>query len=137
MPPGAVILYGCLMGYGGQVIASRSVGRSFGEDGDRLSNALEGILTFVDEAYPASSREPFEALDHGPVRILMERGRFSMLILVIQGREDSGLREGMREILERFEERNEAPLGQGDYGPQLRQDGHDSLTTASHLTNVF
>lgn len=133
----AAILYGCLMGYGGQVIASRSVGTPLVEDGDRLSHALEGILAFIERAYPSSERQPFEALDHGPVRVLVERGRFCMLILVVDSHEDASLRQGMREILASFEERNEASLREGTYDRRLTKDGRESLTTVSNLVKVF
>lgn len=119
------------------MIASRSLGSSLVEDGDRLSYALEGILEFVEQAYPSARWEPFEALDHGPVRVLVEKGRFCMLVLVIEGKDDEALREGMHEILEQFEERNKTELAQGALGRRLRRDGRDSLSTASNLMKVF
>lgn len=137
MPKWTTILYGCLTAYGGEVIASHSIGSSLEADGDRLPYTLEAILKFVDRAYPSTHWEPFEALDHGPVRILIEKGRFTMLILVIEGQEDTALREGMREILQRFEDRNEAGLGRGTLDRRLREDGQNSLATASNLIKVF
>lgn len=137
MLPGAAILYGCLMGYGGQLIASRSLGNRLEGDGDRLSTALQAILNFVEQAYPSAGQTPFEALDHGPVRVLVEKGQFCMLILVIEGREDEALRGGMQEILERFEERNEPALARGALGGHVRQDGRESLSIASNLMKVF
>ena len=137
MPQGAAILYGCLMGYGGQVIASHDLGSPLVENGDRLSGAVESIVDFVERTYPSSRREPFEALDHGPVRVLVDRGSFCMLILIIEGHEDEALREGMRQILEGFEERNGSDLEEGTFGKRTRRDGRDALATASNLMKVF
>ncbi|MEE9593758.1 MAG: hypothetical protein V3W28_09280 [Thermoplasmata archaeon] len=137
MPPGSAILYSCLMGYGGDLIASRSLENRLEGDGDRLSIALQTILNFVERAYPSSGQTPFEALDHGPVRVLVEKGKFCLLILVIEGKEDEALREGMHEILARFEERNEPDLAEGTLRGRLRRDGQESLSTASNLMKVF
>jgi hypothetical protein len=137
MLPGSAVLYGCLMGYGGALIASRSLGVRLGGDGDRLSTALQTILNFVERAYPSSGQTPFEALDHGPVRVLVEKGQFCMLILVIEGREDEALREGMHEIIARFEERNQLDLAEGTLRGRLRRDGQESLSTASNLMKVL
>ncbi|MFQ5552640.1 MAG: hypothetical protein ACE5EW_02855 [Thermoplasmata archaeon] len=137
MSRGAVILYGCLVGYGRQVIASHNPRGSSGEVADQLSNAVESILDFVERTYPSAQREPFEVLDHGGVRVLVEKGQFCMLILVIEGREDEALREGIREILERFEARNGSGLARGALGNRIRRDGQDSLSMAANLTKVF
>ncbi|MFQ5985960.1 MAG: hypothetical protein ACE5KQ_01200 [Thermoplasmata archaeon] len=137
MPRGAVILYGCLMGYGGKVIASHNLGGSLEEDADRFSNAVTSVLDFVERTYPSSQPEPFEVLDHGAVRVLVEKGRYCMLILIIEGKEDEALREGIREILERFEARNGAGLAQDALGHRIRRDGRDSLSMAANLMKVF
>jgi hypothetical protein len=137
MPQGAAILYGCLMGYGGQLIASHDLGSPLVENGDRLSGAVESIVDFVERTYPTSLSEPFEALDHGPVRVLVDKGTFCMLILIIEGHEDEALREGMRQILEGFEERNEADLAAGVFGSRVRSDGRNALAAASNLMKVF
>ena len=137
MPQRAAILYGCLMRYGGQLIASHNLGSPLAENGDRLSRSMESILEFVERSYPISPRESFEALDHGTVRVLVNRGKFCLLIVIIEGHEDDALREGMREILEGFEERNELDLAEGAVGSRMRRDGRDALAAASNLMKVF
>ena len=84
---------------------------------------MESILEFVERSHPISRHEPFEALDYGPVRVLMNKGNFSMLIVNIEGHEDDALREGLREILEGFEERNESDLAEGAVRSRMRRDG--------------
>ena len=137
MPQGAPILYGCFMGYEGQMIASHNLGSPLVENGDRLSTAMASILEFVERSYPTTQREPFEALDHGPIRVLVDKGKFCMLILIVEGHEDEGLRQGMREILEGFEERNGSDLEAGAIGGRMRKDGQDTLFTAANLMKVF
>ncbi len=134
---GAAILYGCLLRYGGPLLASHSLGSPLVENGDRFSSAMESILEFVERSYPISRREPFEALDHGPVRVLVDKGRFYMLIVIVEGHEDDALREGMWEILGGFEERNESDLAEGAFGSRMRRDGRDALAAASNLMKVF
>ncbi len=137
MPQGAPILYGSLMVYGGQVIASHNLGNPLVENGDRLSTAMGSILDFVERAYPTTQSEPFESLDHGPIRVLVDRGKFCMLILIVEGHEDERLRQRMREILEGFEERNGTDLKGGAIGSRMRKDGQDTLSTAANLMKVF
>ncbi|MCJ2531995.1 MAG: hypothetical protein LN413_06835 [Candidatus Thermoplasmatota archaeon] len=137
MPQSAPILYGCLMGYGGQVIVSHNLGSPLVEDGDRLSTAMAPILEFVERSYPTTQSELFEALDHGPIRVLAHKGKFCTLILIVEGHEDEGLRQGMQEILERFEERNESDLREGAIGGRMRKDGQDTISIATNLMKVF
>ena len=137
MPQGAVVLYGCLMGYGGRVIASHDLGSRLVENGDQLSSALESILEFVERTSPTTPATRFEALDHGPIRVLVDKGIHSMLILIIEGQEDEALRQRMRQILQGFDGRYATDLAEGDLGRRLRRDGRDAIATAANLTKVF
>ncbi len=136
MPQGAPILDGCFMGCGGQVIASHNLGSPWVETGDCLSTAMASILEFVERSYPTTQREPFEPLDHGPSRVLVDAGKFCMLILIVEGHEDEGLRQGMREILEGCEERHGSDLREGATGGRMRKDGQDTPSTAASPMKV-
>ncbi|MFQ5918428.1 MAG: hypothetical protein ACE5I4_00090 [Thermoplasmata archaeon] len=119
------------------MIASHNLGSPLVENGDRLSGAMESILGFVEQTSPSSRREPFKALDHGPVRILAQKGTFCMLILIIVGHEDEALRQGMRQILNGFEDRNGSDLAAAAFGSRTQRDGRDALATVSNLMKVF
>ncbi|MEE9163442.1 MAG: hypothetical protein V3U17_01420 [Thermoplasmata archaeon] len=67
----------------------------------------------------------------------MDKGKFCMLILIVEGHEAEGLHQGMREILEGSEERHGSDLKEGAPGGRMRKDGQDTLSTAANPMKVF
>lgn len=104
------ILHSFLVYHGGSLIASRNREGQAVPDEDIFSAVLEAIQRFVTVSIPAFGGSWLDTIDHGDLKILMVRGAHCFLVLVTTGREDDLLRGEVRDVLNRFEERNAEAL---------------------------
>lgn len=94
----------------GTLIASKSVFPKVGVDLDIFSATLDVIQNFMRTSFPYLSGKWLKAIDHGDMRIIIERGKHVYLALVLTGEENDLLRREMTDIIASFEERNESTL---------------------------
>lgn len=101
---GAYIVY-----ENGTLIASKT---SFEEqvDNDIFSATLDAIQTFMKTSFPYLLGKTLKRIEHGDVKILIERGRHSYLSLVIRGDDTDTLWTRMKELVENFEAANPTRL---------------------------
>ncbi|MBM4249075.1 MAG: hypothetical protein FJ149_06515 [Euryarchaeota archaeon] len=91
-----------------------------GVDSDILSSMLTAVTSFVKDALARTGDGQLGSLEYGDSKILLERGRWTYLAVVITGgrepgaggRDTPGLREEMRQALRNVE---------SEYGPVLPQ----------------
>lgn len=124
------VLHAFLVYHGGSLIASRSLTVNPALDEDIFSAVLEAIQRFIKVTFPGLSTGWLDAIDHGDLKILLERGRHCFLVLVTTGREDDLLRGEMKDVLSRFEERNAGRLEDWSGDPQ-------DLVGAREVVNLF
>lgn len=105
MRRGNRLLSAHLVGLGGGAIASVAYGRRAQEDGVPLCRAVESLVHLLQDMGPGPREDVPLAVDCEDVRILAERGRHCLLVVVLEGREDAILRVALRDILDRLEER--------------------------------
>ncbi len=79
-------------------------------DEDIFSATLDAIQTFMRTSFPLLLGKTLRRIEHGDVKILIERGRRSYLAVIIQGHDSDTLWIKMREAVERFEATNELTL---------------------------
>lgn len=122
---------------GGTLIAARSQVPNGLQDEDVFAAVFEAL-----QHYARFRLDPFgggrlDAIDQGDVKILVERGRYSYLVLVTTGRENELLRGEMHHLLERFETRNVTTLSQwsGDTG-QL-EGAQETVEVLCRMDQVF
>ncbi len=123
------VLHAFLVYSGGSLIASRGLDGLPVADEDIFSAVLEAIQSFVKVSLPAFDGW-LNAIDHGDLKLLAERGTHCFLVLATSGREDDLLRGEMRDVLSRFEERNVEALARWDGDP-------DSLKGAQEVVSFF
>ncbi|MCJ2520643.1 MAG: hypothetical protein LN412_06845, partial [Candidatus Thermoplasmatota archaeon] len=115
--PRCEIIHVFLVYIGGSLIASRSLEGQTVPDEDIFSAVLEAIQRFVKITIPAFGKGWLDAIDHGTLKILLERGKYCFLVLVTTGNQDDQLRGEVRDVLRRFEERNVEGLEQWNGDP--------------------
>ncbi len=81
-------------------------------DDDLFSATLDVIQNFMRTSFPFLKGTFLRTIEHGNLRILIERGRYSYLTLLIEGLEESGFRNRMRQELQEFETKNAGILEQ-------------------------
>ena len=74
-------------------------------DEDLFGATLDVIQNFMRTSFP-SLRGALRAIRHGEYTLVMERGRFTYLTIVLEGMENDQLRRYMRDLLLYFEEEN-------------------------------
>jgi len=90
----------------GTLIVSRSSVTEMKVDKDIFSATLDVIQNFMRASFPDLSGKWLKSIDQGDLRILIERGRFTFLAVVIKGEGTDILRRQMKDILATFETRN-------------------------------
>lgn len=79
-------------------------------DEDIFGATLDAIQTFMRTSFPLLLGKQLRRIEHGDVRILIERGRHSYIAVVIQGEDTDTLWIMMKEAVQRFETGNEVRL---------------------------
>jgi hypothetical protein len=92
-----------LMREDGTLIGSKSLFSTKSFDIEKLSRTLAVIQSYVKTSFPASSGDSLRTIDHGDTRILIEKGNFTFIALVLKGKENEFLRRQMRDALASFE----------------------------------
>lgn len=121
------VLGGYLIYQNGTLIASRTTLVDPGMDEDIFSATLDAIQTFMRTSFPLLLGKSLRRIEHGDVNILIERGRYSYLALLIQGEDPDTLWIKMRESVERFEAGNEPELTDWSGAPDDLQRVEETL----------
>ncbi|MEE9601328.1 MAG: hypothetical protein V3W22_06495 [Thermoplasmata archaeon] len=135
--PRCEIIHVFLVYIGGSLIASRSLEGQTVPDEDIFSAVLEAIQRFVKITIPAFGKGWLDAIDHGTLKILLERGKYCFLVLVTTGNQDDQLRGEVRDVLRRFEERNVEGLEQWNGDPDTLMGHGDVVSFFFDLKKVF
>ena len=94
----------------GTLIASK-ISRGDAEiDKDLFSATLDVIQNFMRTSFPILKGTSLRTIEHGEYRVLIERGRYCYLTVVLSGEENDLLRRHMRDALLEFEARNQEIL---------------------------
>lgn len=75
-------------------------------DNDLFVATLDVISNFMRTSFPLLRGNWLKTIDHGDVRIVLERGKYTYLAIVIAGEEEDLLRRQMRDEIEDFERKN-------------------------------
>jgi hypothetical protein len=95
---------------GGLLIHSIDVWREVGVDADLFGATLDTIQNFMQTSFPALGSPGLRSLAFGNRTLVVERGRYAYLIVVLAGQEDEALRWTLRDLLREFESRNAETL---------------------------
>jgi hypothetical protein len=79
-------------------------------DKDIFSATLDVIQNFMRTSFPVLKGTSLRTIEHGDYRILIERGRYCYLTVVLVGEENDLLRRQMRDALLEFESLNQQTL---------------------------
>lgn len=90
----------------GLLIDSSDVWQSVGVDADLFGATLNVIQNFVQTSFPGLGTPGLRSLAFGNRTLLIERGRYTYLALVLAGQEDEILRWTLHDALQEFEGRN-------------------------------
>lgn len=94
----------------GTLIGSSSKMGATEIDRDLFSATLDVIQNFMRTSFPLFAGKSLKTIEHGELKILLERGKHCYLAVVLEGEESDLLRRQMRDELLGFEERNRAAL---------------------------
>ena len=94
----------------GTLISSKIVRGEAELDKDIFSATLDVIQNFMRTSFPILKGTSLRTIEHGDYRILIERGRYCYLTVVLMGEENDLLRRQMRDALLDFESRNQETL---------------------------
>ena len=94
----------------GTLISSKIVRGEAELDKDIFSATLDVIQNFMRTSFPILKGTSLRTIEHGDYRILIERGRYCYLTVVLMGEENDLLRRQMRDALLDFESRNQQAL---------------------------
>lgn len=78
-------------------------------DQDLFGATLDVIQNFMRTSFP-TLRGSLSAIKHGDYTLVMERGRYSYLTVILQGEENDQLRRHMRDLLLKYERDNQPVL---------------------------
>ncbi len=78
-------------------------------DQDLFGATLDVIQNFMRTSFP-TLRGSLSAIKHGNYTLVMERGKYAYLTVILQGEENDQLRRHMRDILLRYERNNQPVL---------------------------
>ncbi|MFQ5837735.1 MAG: hypothetical protein ACE5HJ_03020 [Thermoplasmata archaeon] len=131
------VLHVYLIYHGGSLIASRSLESNPAVDEDIFSAVLDAIQRFLKISFPALGAGWLDAIDHGDLKILLERGNYCFLVLVTAGRQDDLLRGEMKDVLSRFEEKNAQGLEHWNGDPDTLKGAQEAVNLFFDLTKVF
>ncbi|MCJ2531588.1 MAG: hypothetical protein LN413_04670 [Candidatus Thermoplasmatota archaeon] len=104
------VMGGYLIYENGTLIASRTNFQDKTVDDDIFGATLDAIQTFMRTSFPALLGKSLRRIEHGDVKILVERGRYCYLATIIEGEDTDTLWITMKEAVERFERTNEPVL---------------------------
>ncbi len=90
----------------GTLIGSKTVPEEEMIDADSFSATLDVIQNFMRTSFPTLKGKWLKSIRHGDYTLVLERGRYAYLTLVIAGSENDELRRRMIEHLETFEDAN-------------------------------
>lgn len=90
----------------GTLIVSRSSMTEMKVDRDIFSATLDVIQNFMRTSFPYLSGKWLTTIEQKNLKILIERGNFTFLALVIKGEETDILRRQMKDLLATFETKN-------------------------------
>ncbi|MEK6988552.1 MAG: hypothetical protein AABX97_10795, partial [Candidatus Thermoplasmatota archaeon] len=79
-------------------------------DKDLFSATLDVIQNFMRTSFPTLRGQWLRTITHGDYTLVIERGRSTYLVLVIQGEESDQLRRQMRDAVLKFEADNRSIL---------------------------
>lgn len=126
------VIKGAYMIYAdGTLIAAKSTSSEPGVDLDIFSATLDVIQNFMRTSFPLLSGKWLKAIDHGDMRIILERGERVYLALVLTGEENDLLRREMKDVISSFESRNESRLA------AWRGMAQDAVGTEAALETFF
>ena len=94
----------------GTLIGSQTAPEERMIDPDAFSAMLDVIQNFMRTSFPTLRGRWLRSIRHGDYTLLIERGRFACLTLVLAGNENDQLRRDMIEHLEEFERKNDRTL---------------------------
>jgi hypothetical protein len=80
-------------------------------DRDLFTATLDVIQNFMRTSFPAL-RGSLQSIRHGDYTLVIERGKWTYLVLVIEGQESDQLRRQMRDLLIEYEHTNRTILGE-------------------------
>lgn len=78
-------------------------------DQDLFGATLDVIQNFMRTSFP-TLRGSLSAIKHGSYTLVMERGRYAYLTVILQGEENDQLRRHMRDLLLKYEHNNQPVL---------------------------
>ncbi len=94
----------------GTLIGSKLVPEERMIDADSFSATLDVIQNFMRTSFPTLRGKWLKSIRHGDYTLVMERGRYTFLTLVLGGEENDQLRRRIIEALTRFEDTNQEVL---------------------------
>lgn len=94
----------------GTLVDFYSLEEETGLDKDLFSATLDVIQNFMRTSFPMLSGKWLRTIEHGDMKILIERGQWTYFALIITGEENDLLRMQMRENLKTFERNNATVL---------------------------
>ncbi len=95
---------GFLINYGGQLMAHFSHTRKPTLDRDSVAAMLTAVQAFIRDTFAVASEGGLRHMDFGQRRLLIRRGSYSYLAVVVKGRTPGGLPKRMEETLAQIEE---------------------------------
>jgi len=94
----------------GTLIGSKLVPEERMIDADSFSATLDVIQNFMRTSFPTLRGKWLKSIRHGDYTLVMERGRYTFLTLVLGGEENDQLRRNIIESLGKFEAENQEIL---------------------------
>jgi hypothetical protein len=94
----------------GLLIDSSDVRREVGVDADLFGSTVDVIQKFIQTSFPTLGSSGVRSVAFGTRTLLIERGRYTYLLLLLAGQEDEILRWTLRDLLREFEGRNAEAL---------------------------
>ncbi len=94
----------------GVLIDSMDFAREVGVDTDMFGATLDLVQNFMQTSFPSLGGGGLRSVVQGDRTLLLERGKFTNLVVVLSGKEDGLLRRTLRDRLREFEETNAVVL---------------------------
>jgi hypothetical protein len=111
----------------GRLITSYKSGRVKTKEAFSVTGMLTVIQDFVNDAFKRTEGS-LKTLEHGDLKILIERGAHVYLAVIIEGSEPGELRKEMRRVLKEVDR---------EYGDILDEDWDGELTELKHLKKIL
>jgi hypothetical protein len=92
--------------YDGTLIGSKTVPEEQMIDADSFSATLDVIQNFMRTSFPTLRGKWLQSIRHGDYTLVMERGRYAYVTVVLGGQENDQLRRQIIQQLQGFEEKN-------------------------------